>query len=203
MISRGKPSFEGEAPYVAPSESYTEFFNRVRGYKRLLQLINRDRDLTTHVLVGLGTSPLDLEVRRQLQSQLYLLAAKDKTPELLESMVMKAYTAATASAEAEKQVKIRALADANGLLTLPTAGQASGQPRGSQKLRPSDVKPGLERPAEGWGDSLEVIMRKVGTSPMTFAAFTQVPGATGCTPTPPAPSSELQTGLQLPQQICS
>jgi hypothetical protein len=167
VLKRGHETFAGEAQlqFVTAVETYTEYFTRVKGYKRLLQLFNRDRDLTSPMLAGLGSTPVDEKVRTCVQASTFLLPARDRTPHVIERMVMQALDAVTDEAEAVRQASIKQLADANGLGVSAFFEQKRPQPSGPTKLRLSDVKPGLQRPAEGWGDSLEVIARKVGPGP--------------------------------------
>lgn len=115
VITRGKPMFEGEGPYVPADETYTAFFERVRQYNCLLRLIHRDRDLTSPTLAGIGSNPVDDRVRDMVQYKTYMLPAKDRTPELLERMAMQAFEAASDEAEALRQVQIQQLAEACGL----------------------------------------------------------------------------------------
>jgi hypothetical protein len=205
VLKRGHETFAGEAQlqFVTAAETYTEYLTRVKGYKRLLQLFNRDRDLTSPMLAGLGSTPVDEKVRTCVQANTFLLPARDRTPQVIERMVMQALDAVTDVAEAVRQASIKQLADAYGLGVSAFFEQKRPQPSGTTKLRLSDVKPGLQRPAEGWGDSLEVIARKVGPGPNDLARCTQARSARFCTPTPCAGASAGARHLLPWVLICS
>ena len=196
VLTRGRPRFDGEADVVTAAETVEEFLARTKGYRQLLQLLGRDRDMSTQVLAGLGDQALNQRIKQVVETQLFSLSAAQRTPELLEQLIKDAAAAVRQSMEAARQAQLEEVARKMGLdgAYFETGGVAPAQP--GSKPKAADMWPGLSQPTGGWGALWPLILKKKGYQPEQFC-FTPLRVAGSCTQTLGATCRSQQLKLQM------